>query len=44
MFHLSSITMVVIDALLMALAGRDRVRALDAYEDLQQLRARIAGE
>ncbi|TMB62092.1 MAG: MurR/RpiR family transcriptional regulator [Chloroflexi bacterium] len=43
MFHLSSITMVVIDALLMALAGRDRVRALDAYEDLQRLRARVAG-
>lgn len=44
MFHLSSITMVVIDALLMALAGRDRVRALDAYEDLQRLRARVAGD
>jgi len=41
MFHLSSITMVVIDALLMGLAGRDRVRALDAYEDLQEMRARL---
>ena len=42
MFHLSSITMVIIDALLLGLAGRDRVRALDAYEDLQDLRARIS--
>lgn len=41
MFHLSAITIVVIDALLLGLAGRDRVRALDAYEDLQQMRARI---
>ena len=41
MFHLSSITIVVIDALLLGVAGLDRVRALDAYEDLQGLRARI---
>lgn len=41
MFHLSAITIVVIDALLLGLAGRDRVQALDAYEDLQQMRARI---
>lgn len=41
MFHLSAITIVVIDALLLGLAGRDRVQALDAYEELQEIRARI---
>ena len=41
MFHLSAITVVVLDALLFGLAGRDRPRALGAAEDLQQLRARI---
>lgn len=41
MFHLSAITVVVLDALLFGLAGRDRPRALGAAEELQQLRARI---
>ena len=41
MFHLSAITLVVMDALLLALAGRDRVRSLDAYEELQDLRSRV---
>jgi DNA-binding MurR/RpiR family transcriptional regulator len=40
-FHLSAITIVVIDALLLGLAGRDRVEALDAYQELQEMRARI---
>ena len=41
MFHLSAITIVVLDALLFGLAGRDRAGALDAAEELQQIRARI---
>ncbi|HZP94824.1 MAG TPA: MurR/RpiR family transcriptional regulator [Candidatus Limnocylindria bacterium] len=41
MFHLSAITVVLLDALLFGLAGRDRVGALGAAEELQQLRARI---
>jgi len=41
MFHLSAITIVVLDALLFGLAGRDRSAALDAAEELQQIRARI---
>lgn len=43
MFHLSAITVVIIDALLFGLAGRDRLRALDTIEELQQLRRRIQG-
>ncbi len=41
MFHLSAITVVIIDSLLFGLAGRDRLRALDTIEELQQLRHRI---
>ena len=41
MFHLSAITVVVLDALLFGLAGRDRAGALAAAEDLQELRGRI---
>jgi len=41
MFHLSAITVVVLDALLFGLAGRDRAGALGAAEELQELRARI---
>ena len=41
MFHLSAITVVVLDALLFGLAGRDRAGALGAAEELQQIRARI---
>lgn len=41
MFHLSAITVVVLDALLFGLAGRDRAAALDAAEELQEIRARI---
>ena len=41
MFHLSAITVVVLDALLFGLAGRDRAGALGAAEELQQLRARV---
>lgn len=41
MFHLSAITVVVLDALLFGLAGRDRAGALDAAEELQEIRARI---
>lgn len=41
MFHLSAITVVVLDALLFGLAGRDRPGALGAAEELQELRARI---
>ena len=41
MFHLSAITVVVLDALLFGLAGRDRAAALGAAEELQELRARI---
>ena len=41
MFHLSAITVVVLDALLFGLAGRDRVGALGAAEELQEIRARI---
>jgi DNA-binding MurR/RpiR family transcriptional regulator len=41
MFHLSAITVVVLDALLFGLAGRDRAAALAAAEELQELRARI---
>ena len=43
MFHLSAITVVVLDALLFGLAGRDRAGALGAAEELQELRARIDG-
>ena len=41
MFHLSAITVVVLDALLFGLAGRDRAGALGAAEELQEIRARI---
>ena len=41
MFHLSAITVVVLDALLFGLASRDRAAALGAAEELQELRARI---
>jgi DNA-binding MurR/RpiR family transcriptional regulator len=41
MFHLSAITVVILDALLFGLAGRDRAAALGAAEELQELRARI---
>ncbi|HYR95051.1 MAG TPA: MurR/RpiR family transcriptional regulator [Methylomirabilota bacterium] len=41
MFHLSAITVVVLDALLFGLAGRDRAGALAAAEELQEVRARI---
>jgi DNA-binding MurR/RpiR family transcriptional regulator len=41
MFHLSAMTVVVLDALLFGLAGQDRAAALAAAEELQQLRARI---
>ena len=41
MFHLSALTVVVLDALLFGLAGRDRAGALGAAEELQELRARI---
>ena len=41
MFHLSAITVVVLDALLFGLARRDRAGALAAAEELQELRARI---
>jgi len=41
MFHLSAITVVLLDALLFGLAGRDRAGALGAAEELQELRARI---
>lgn len=41
MFHLSAMTIVVMDALLFGLAGRDRSAALAAAEELQELRARI---
>jgi DNA-binding MurR/RpiR family transcriptional regulator len=41
MFHLSAITVVVLDALLFGLARRDRAGALGAAEELQELRARI---
>ena len=41
MFHLSAITVVVLDALLFGLAGRDRAGALAAADELQALRARI---
>ena len=41
MFHLSAITVVVLDTLLFGLAGRDRAGALGAAEELQEIRARI---
>jgi DNA-binding MurR/RpiR family transcriptional regulator len=41
MFHLSAMTVVVLDALLFGLAGRDRAGALAAAEELQELRVRI---
>jgi DNA-binding MurR/RpiR family transcriptional regulator len=41
MFHLSAMTVVVLDALLFGLAGQDRAAALAAAEELQDLRARI---
>src|SRR5438105_1048606 len=42
MYHQSAITMVVLDALLLALAARDRAASLGAAEDLEALRLRIA--
>jgi DNA-binding MurR/RpiR family transcriptional regulator len=42
MFHLSAITVVVLDALLFGIAGRDRAAALDAAEEMQELRGRVA--
>ena len=42
MYHQSAITMVVLDALLLALAARDRAASLGAAEDLEGLRLRIA--
>ena len=44
MFHLSAITLVVLDALLFGLAGRDRAAALEAADELQRLRARITAK
>jgi DNA-binding MurR/RpiR family transcriptional regulator len=41
MFHLSAMTIVVLDALLFGLAGQDRAAALAAAEELQELRTRI---
>ena len=41
MFHLSAMTVVILDALLFGLAGQDRAAALAAAEELQELRARI---
>jgi len=41
MFHLSAMTIVVLDALLFGLAGQDRAAALAAAEELGELRARI---
>jgi len=41
MFHLSAMSIVVLDALLFGLAGQDRAAALAAAEELQELRARI---
>lgn len=41
MFHLSAITVVILDALLFGLARRDRAGALGAAEELQELRALI---
>jgi len=41
MFHLSAMTVVVLDALLFGLAGHDRAAALAAADELQELRARI---
>ena len=41
MFHLSAMTIVVLDALLFGLAGQDRAAALGAAEELQELRTRI---
>jgi len=42
MFHLSALTVVILDALLFGLAGQDRAAALAAADELQELRARIA--
>jgi len=42
MYHQSGITIVILDALLMALAARRRASSLDAARDLQRLRDRIA--
>jgi DNA-binding MurR/RpiR family transcriptional regulator len=41
MYHQSAITMVVLDALLLGLAARDRVAALGAAEELERIRERI---
>ena len=41
MFHLSAITVVVLDALLFGLAELDRAGALAAAKELQELRVRI---
>ena len=42
MYHQSGITIVILDALLMALAARHRASALEAAEELQRLRDGIA--
>ena len=42
MSHQSVITIVILDALLMALAARHRASALEAAEELQRLRDGIA--
>ncbi len=42
MYHQSAITLVLLDALLLALAARDRAASLGAAEDLEALRTRIA--
>ena len=42
MFHLSAITIVILDMLLFGIAGRDRGAALQAAEEMQELRALIA--
>ena len=41
MFHLSAMTIVVLDALLFGVAGQDRAAALAAAEELKELRTRI---
>ena len=42
MYHQSAITLVVLDALLLGLAARDRAASLGAAEELEALRGRIA--
>ena len=41
MFHLSAITIVILDLLLFGIAGRDRAGALHAAEEMQDLRERV---